>query len=55
MSYPVPNILLDSDITFDLESMGSVPSLAKKTYNFCQNIDVTVSTTFQYAINKIYV
>jgi len=54
MSYPVPSILLDSDKTFDIESMVSVPSLAEKTYSFCQNIDVTLSTTFQYSRNKIY-
>jgi hypothetical protein len=54
MSYPAPSILLDSDITFDLESMDSVPNLAEKTYSFCQNTDVTVSTTFQYLRNKIY-
>lgn len=40
MSYPVPSILLDSDITFDLENMDCVPSLAEKPYSPCQNIDV---------------
>jgi len=34
MSYPVPSILLDSDITLDPESMGSVPNLAEKTHSF---------------------
>jgi hypothetical protein len=53
-SYPVPSILLDSDITFGLDSMDSVLSLAERTYSFCQNIDLSVSTTFQYSRNKIY-
>jgi hypothetical protein len=34
MSYPVPSILFDSDITFDLDSMDSAPNLAEKNLWF---------------------